>query len=81
MTMPLTLVEQVEHVERTNEATRKFVAEQHKLAAERDKLTAEVLKLGRDRRLEPLRVVLAAIAAGAACFAAGATFMRAWGGP
>lgn len=49
----LTLAEQVARIERQQEETRKFVAEQHKLTAEASKLAAEAMKLQRDTRLAP----------------------------
>ena len=48
------LEEQLAHIRRSNEETRKFVAEQHKRMEEAGKLTAEAAKLNRDRRLAPL---------------------------
>lgn len=53
----LNLAEQVARIERSQEETRKFVAEQHKL-------TAEASKLNRDRFWVPVLAVAAAIAAG-----------------
>jgi len=48
------LEEQLARIRRSNEETRKFVAEQHKLMEEASKLTAEAAKLNRDRKLAPL---------------------------
>jgi hypothetical protein len=48
------LEEQLACIRRSNEETRKFVAEQHKLMEEAGKLTAEAAKLNRDRKLAPL---------------------------
>ena len=52
----LNLAEQVSRIERQQEETRKFVAEQHKLQA-------EAAKLNRDRFWVPVLAVAAAIAA------------------
>lgn len=48
-TSPLDIQEQVARIERSQEETRKFVAEQHKLIA-------EAAKLERDRRMAPIIV-------------------------
>ncbi len=48
------LEEQLARIRRSNEETRKFVAEQHKLMEKAGKLTAEAAKLNRDRKLAPL---------------------------
>jgi anti-sigma-K factor RskA len=52
----LNLAELVSRIERQQEETRKFVAEQHKL-------TAEAQKLNRDRFWVPVLAVAAALAA------------------
>ena len=49
----LNLAELVARIERQQEETRKFVAEQHKLTAEAAKLASEAAKLDRDRNLSP----------------------------
>jgi len=73
----LNLAEQVARIERSQEETRKFVAEQHKLMAEQSKLLAEERKLSSEqikllaeagnlrvsRFLTPTAAVVAAIAA------------------
>ena len=48
------LEEQLARIRRSNEETRKFVAEQHKLMEEAGKLTAEAAKMNRERKLAPL---------------------------
>lgn len=53
----LDLQEQVARIERAQEETRKFAAEQHKL-------TAEAAKLNRDRFWVPILAIASAIAAG-----------------
>ncbi len=67
--------------------TRKFSAEQNKLAeeagkyaAEQNKLAAEAGKLQRDRQLLPWQVAVTLLGAGAALFAAGAAFVKLMGG-
>ncbi|HVZ07203.1 hypothetical protein [Rhodopila sp.] len=60
------LREQIARIDRAQEETRKFVAEQHKLIAEQLKLAAEAKKLDRDRFLAPLAMVVSAMAAGGA---------------
>lgn len=73
----LNLAEQVARIERSQEETRKFVAEQHKLMAEQSKLLSEERKLSSEqikllaeagnlrvsRFLTPTAAVVAAIAA------------------
>jgi hypothetical protein len=54
---------------------RKLMAEAEKLSAEQQKLYSEAFKLDRDWRLAPW-VIVSAMTAGAALFAAGAAFMR-----
>lgn len=73
----LSLAEQVERIERMNEETRRFVAEAHKFAAERDKLQSEGRSLDQDPAIAPITLLVAILGGFAACFAAGATFMRA----
>ena len=51
----------VARIERQQEETRKFVAEQHKLDAEARKLEAEARKLDRDRILAPWQVVVVTV--------------------
>ena len=51
---PLDYVEQVARIERAQEETRKFAAEQHKL-------TAEAAKLTRDRTLAPTTLFLTSV--------------------
>jgi len=63
-------------IDRQQEETRKFVSEQHKLMAEANKFTAESAKLTRDRDLAPWQLLLAALGAGAAVFAAGGAFLK-----
>ena len=53
---PLDIQEQVARIERAQEETRKFVAEQHKLIA-------EAAKLERDRRLAPIILISGTVAA------------------
>ncbi len=53
---PLDILEQVARIERSQEETRKFVAEQHKLIA-------EAAKLERDRRLAPIILISGTVAA------------------
>ena len=53
---PLDIQEQVARIERAQEETRKFVAEQHKLIA-------EAAKLERDRRLAPILITASAFGA------------------
>ena len=53
---PLDLQEQVARIERAQEETRKFVAEQHKLIA-------ESAKLERDRRLAPIVITATTLGA------------------
>lgn len=72
--MTLTLAEQLDHVQRTNEETRIFVAEQHAVIAERAKLAAKRDKL--DRARAPWMMVVAVLGS----FAAGMVFVRLWGG-
>ncbi|MBB4398769.1 hypothetical protein [Bradyrhizobium sp. ERR14] len=64
--------EQVARIERMQEETRKFVAEQHKLMAERGKLS-------RDMVLAPWQIAVGGMTAGAALFGAGAAFMKLFG--
>ncbi len=59
----LNLAEQVARVERSQEETRKFVAEQHKLITEQSKLLAETVPLRVSRFVTPTAVVVAAIGA------------------
>lgn len=61
--------EQVARIERMQEETRKFVAEQHKLMAERGKLSRDIV-------LAPWQLVVTTLNAGAALFGAGAAFMK-----
>ncbi|MDI2072455.1 hypothetical protein ABIF68_006160 [Bradyrhizobium japonicum] len=61
--------EQVARIERMQEETRKFVAEQHKLMAERGKLSRDIV-------LAPWQLVVTTLTAGAALFGAGAAFMK-----
>ncbi|MHC2578018.1 hypothetical protein ACVI1J_009890 [Bradyrhizobium diazoefficiens] len=61
--------EQVARIERMQEETRKFVAEQHKLMAERGKLSRDIV-------LTPWQLVVTTLTAGAALFGAGAAFMK-----
>lgn len=68
--------EQRARIERAQEETRKFVAEQIKLMAEQIKMTAKAAKLGRDRALAPWQVALSGMAAGAALFGTGAAFIK-----
>ncbi|QEE41904.1 MULTISPECIES: hypothetical protein [unclassified Methylobacterium] len=70
-------------IQRAQEETGKFVAEQRKLMAEAAKLateqlkmSAEAAKLGRDRALAPWQVAFSGMAAGAAFFGAGAAFIK-----
>ena len=49
----LNLRELIARIDRQQEETRKFVAEQHKLTAEAAKLASEAAKLDRDRSLSP----------------------------
>lgn len=65
----LDMAEQVTRIERAQEETRKFVAEQHKLLAERDKMT-------RESQTELWKVVITALGAGAALIIAGATLAK-----
>lgn len=55
------LEEQLARIRRSNEETRKFVAEQHKLMEGAGKLTAEAAKLNRDRKLVLLGTFWAAL--------------------
>ena len=78
--------EQVARIDRAQEETRKFVREAHKLMAEEQKLyseerklLAEDRKLQRDRGLAPWQIVVTAMGAGAALFAAGAAFVKVFG--
>lgn len=71
---------------RSQEETRKFTQEAHKLTAEAMKLQAEELKvraedmkLRRDRIMAPWQIVVTAMGAGAALFAAGAAFIKVFG--
>ncbi|WP_316219052.1 hypothetical protein [Bradyrhizobium sp. SZCCHNR2026] len=64
--------EQIARIERAQEETRKFAAEQHKLSAETRKIT-------RDTNLAPWQLVLSAMTAGAALFGAGAAFTKLMG--
>ncbi|SFL25163.1 hypothetical protein [Methylobacterium pseudosasicola] len=56
-------------IRRAQEATDRFVAEQHALMV-------EAAKLNRDRTLAPWQVALSGMAAGAAFFGAGAAFIK-----
>ena len=69
----LDLREQLARIDRAQEETRKFVAEQHKL-------DAEAMKLQRDRSFLPWTVAATLLGAGAALFAAGAGFIKLIGG-
>ncbi len=60
--------------------TDKLVAESRKYHAEQDKLAAEAAKLQGDRMLVPWAIVVTAMGAGAALFAAGAGFWKVLGG-
>ncbi|MBH5372203.1 hypothetical protein [Bradyrhizobium glycinis] len=64
--------DQVARIERMQEETRKFVAEQHNLMAERGKLS-------RDMVLAPWQIAVAGMTAEAALFGAGAAFMKLFG--
>ena len=59
----LNLAEQVARIERSQEETRKFVAEQHKLMAEQGKLLAETMNLRVSRFVTPTAAVVAALGA------------------
>ncbi|MCW8088221.1 hypothetical protein [Sabulicella glaciei] len=59
----LNLAELVSRIERQQEETRKFVAEQHKLTAEAAKLSAEASNLRVTRFVTPVAAVVAAIGA------------------
>ncbi len=59
----LDLAEQVARVERSQEKTRKFVAEQHKLMAEQSKLPAETVTLRVSHFVTPTAAVVATIGA------------------
>lgn len=72
----LTLGQALAQIERAQAETRKFVAEQGKLMAEQSKLNAEAEKLRRDRALVPWQFMVTLLGAGAAAFAAGATFWK-----
>lgn len=74
-------------IQRAQEETNKFVAEQHKLmaelmaeaaklAVEQIRMSAEAATLGRDRTLAPWQVAPSGMAAGAAFFGAGAAFIK-----
>ena len=63
--------ERIARIERMQEETRKFTAEQHKLLAEE-------LKLGRDRALSGWQLVIAGMTAGAALVGATAAFIKFW---
>lgn len=65
----LNLAEQVARIERAQEETRKFVAEQHKLMAEGN-------KLNRDRWLAPWIAVFALVGGVGGTLAGVATFVR-----
>jgi hypothetical protein len=69
----LEVEELVSRIERQQEETRKFVAEQHKLMAEGSKLQ-------RNRAILPWTVAATLLGAGAALFAAGAGFVKLIGG-
>lgn len=70
----LDLQEQIARIDRAQAETRKFVAEQNKLAA-------EAAKLGRDRWLAPAVVISSSLAAIAATVAAFGSFLRISGHP
>ena len=59
----LNLAEQVARIERSQEETRKFVAEQHKLMVKQNKLLAEAGNLRVSRFVTPTAAVIAALAA------------------
>ena len=78
--------EQVARIDRMLEESGKLAAERLKLDAERLKLESERVKLeaergklDRDRTLVPWAIVTTATGAGAALFAAGATFFKFFG--
>lgn len=64
--------EQIERISRSQEETRKFVAEQHKLQA-------EAMKMSRDRDLAPWQIAIAGMTAGAALVGATAAFIKIFG--
>jgi hypothetical protein len=64
--------EQVARIERMQEETRKFVAEQHKLMAEQ-------IKLLRDARIAPFALIFTGMAAATALIGATVAAMRALG--
>jgi len=66
---PLNLQELVARIERSQAETEKFAAEQRKLIAESQ-------KFDRERGLMPWQIVVTALGAGAALFAAGAAFFK-----
>jgi hypothetical protein len=69
----LNVDELISRIERQQAETRKFVVEH-------GKLIADDLKLQRDRSLLPVTTIATLPGAGAACFAAGAGFVKIFGG-
>lgn len=65
--------EQIARIERAQEETRKFVAEQHKL-------TAEAAKLARDAKFIPANLVVTIMGASAALVGATVAAMKVLGG-
>lgn len=65
--------EQIARIERAQEETRKFVAEQHKL-------TAEAAKLARDVKFIPANLVVTIMGASAALVGATVAAMKVLGG-
>ncbi|MBC7580785.1 MAG: hypothetical protein H7312_26010 [Tardiphaga sp.] len=70
-TVNMDFQEQVARIERMQEETRKFTAEQHRLIAEQT-------KLGRDRALSGWPLVIAGMIAGAALVGATAALIKFW---
>jgi hypothetical protein len=63
-------------IERDLAEAPKLRAESEKFIAEQRKLIAEALKLERDQALVPWQVMATLLGAGAALFAAGASFIK-----
>lgn len=68
-TVELDLKEQIARIDRMQEETRKFTAEQHKLSV-------EALKLSRDRDLSGWQLIITGMGASAALIGATAAFIK-----
>jgi septal ring factor EnvC (AmiA/AmiB activator) len=77
----LDLKEQLARIDRAQAETRKFAAEQNKLAEEASRFQAEARKLGRDYRFAPPLMLVAALGSVAAAIAASISPVKLMAGP